>query len=1045
MEEVPPACRRDFFVSGPGCRDHAKRMPPCPLLRAPKPSRISFRMTTDEIARLNASLSGRYVIERAIGQGANAIVYLARDIRHDRRVAIKVLRPEIAELVGGVRFQREIEIVARLSHPHILPLFDSGVADKLFFYVTPFVEGESLREHLSRRGQLPLVDARRFGEQIASALDFAHRQGIVHRDVKPENVLIHDNRAIIADFGIATVIGDTARLTQAGMAVGTPAYMSPEQWAGDAVDLRADVYSLGCVVFEMLTGRGPHAAAAGENPGDTLRHVRPDVPADVQVAVARALAPRPENRQSSTAELGASLAITTETTKAARSRFPENARRWAAVMAGLILVSVAIWKASSGTRNGSLENPTVTTAGSPAGALAPAPHGGGSTAAQSLMTTDAQVMRRAQKIETALLPEMRRLADEGKWGEAFEVSLRLQGALAGDDAFETTRFVFADTVPIETVPSGATVYWKRYEDTTDQWTRLGTTPLVAVLPREPAISRLKLEKAGYRPVLDVERALFRRYIARRAISYALISNSDDVPGMAYFDSTRAFSLDILPGMQGISTANLRPFWLDSRETTNQEFQAFVDAGGYSRAEYWTEPFVEQGRTLSWDQAMRLFVDRTGRPGPATWQGGQFPAGQGSHPVSGVSWFEAMAYARYAGKALPTLYHWARAAAPFAAGSIISASNIGKVDGGTAPVGANRGVAAGGVTDIVGNVREWVYNAAPDGRYIVGGAFDDATFRAFEPGRRSPFDRSPANGFRLARFIGSPLPRAFAALSPGARDYRTELPVPDETLNGYMRLFDYDRTPLNVRLERSDSTAELIRELVSFDAAYGSERMAAWVYRPRKGRPPFQTVLFFPGSGAVVQENSDQMSTSIFDFLVRDGRIVVHPILKGTFERQIPGLRQSDPNETQAYLENVVAWVKDVRRTTDYLASRADVDTARLGYFGHSWGGRLASITLSVDSRFKAAALLVAGYNARRAKPEVDDFNYTSRVRIPVLMMNGRYDVITPNARVMFERLGTPAKDKHFFIADGGHYVPPPDMIRETLAWFDRYLGPVRRK
>jgi eukaryotic-like serine/threonine-protein kinase len=1003
-------------------------------------------MTTDGIAQLNRSLSGRYVTERAIGQGGNAVVYLAQDVRHNRRVAIKVLRPEIAELVGSVRFQREIEIVARLSHPHILPLFDSGAADNLLFYVTPFVEGESLRDLLSHNGRLPVADARRFGEQIASALDFAHREGIVHRDVKPENILIHQNRAVIADFGIATVIGDSARLTQVGLAVGTPAYMSPEQWAGEPVDLRADIYSLGCVVYEMLTGRAPSRtdAAAGHVQAK-LRELRPDVPPEIQVAVTRALADRPEDRQPSAAEVAESLALTGESRSTARTIFGRDARRWMAGMAGAAAVVLALWKATSDPgRRAPADAAVVTSAGAPAGAPIAATDSGPARV-QALIGTDSQVIRRAQKLETALLPEMRRLADEGKWADAYEVSLRLQNAFGGDAAFETTRFVFADTVPIQSSPAGATVYWKRYEDTTNHWTRLGTTPLVALLPREPAISQLKLEKGGYRPLIDVQRAVFRRYVDPRAITYTLVPASEDVPGMEYFDSTRAFSLDVVPGMQGVSTANLRPFWLDRYETTNEQFQTFVDAGGYTRPEYWTEPFVEQGRTLTWNQAMEMFVDRTSRPGPSTWQGGRFPAGQGSHPVAGVSWFEAMAYARYAGKGLPTLYHWTRAAAPFAAGSIISASNIGHLDGGTAPVGASRGVAGGGVMDMIGNVREWVHNAAVDGRYIVGGSFNDATYRAYEPARQSAFDRSPTNGFRLARFVGEPLPRAFAALTPVARDYRTEQPASDETLNGYMRLFDYDRTPLNARVERTDSTTELIRELVSFDAAYGSERMTAWVYRPRKGRPPFQTVLFFPGSGAVVQDHSDQMSTSIFDFLVRDGRIVVHPILKGTFERQVPGLRQSDPNETQAYLEHAVAWVKDVRRTMDYLASRADVDTSRLGYFGHSWGGRLASITLSVDSRFKAAALLVGGYNSRRAKPEVDDFNYTARVRIPVLMMNGRYDVITPNAQIMFERLGTPAKDKHLFIANGVHYVPPPDMIRETLAWFDRYLGPVRRK
>ena len=218
----------------------------------------------DFLARLRTALGDRYEILRLIGEGGMARVYLARDLRHERRVALKILRPEIGASLGAERFLREIRIVAGLHHPNILPLFDSGAARaagaELLWYVMPYVEGESLRSKLEREGRLPLDDALRIADDLAGALDYAHECGIVHRDVKPENVLLSDRHAFVADFGVARAV-DLAGVqgaTGTGVAMGTPAYMSPEQAAGAAdLDGRSDVYSLACVIYEMLAGAAP--------------------------------------------------------------------------------------------------------------------------------------------------------------------------------------------------------------------------------------------------------------------------------------------------------------------------------------------------------------------------------------------------------------------------------------------------------------------------------------------------------------------------------------------------------------------------------------------------------------------------------------------------------------------------------------------------------------------------------------------------------------------------------------------------------------------
>src|SRR5512141_1609877 len=222
---------------------------------------------TDVLGRLTAALADRYRVERELGAGGMATVYLAEDLRHGRKVAVKVLRPELAAVIGADRFLAEIRTTANLQHPHILPLHDSGQADSFLFYVMPFVEGESLRDRLVRETQLPIGDAVRIATEVASALDYAHRHGVIHRDIKPENILLHDGRALVADFGIALAASKAGgtRMTETGMSLGTPTYMSPEQAMGEReITGRSDVYALGAVLYEMLSGDPPFTGSTAQ-------------------------------------------------------------------------------------------------------------------------------------------------------------------------------------------------------------------------------------------------------------------------------------------------------------------------------------------------------------------------------------------------------------------------------------------------------------------------------------------------------------------------------------------------------------------------------------------------------------------------------------------------------------------------------------------------------------------------------------------------------------------------------------------------------------
>ncbi|MCI0436587.1 MAG: protein kinase [Gemmatimonadetes bacterium] len=290
---------------------------------------------TSTAERLASTLADRYHIERELGAGGMATVYLAHDLRHDRDVALKVLRPDVASAIGRERFVREIHLAARLNHPHILPLYDSGEADGFLFFVMPVMQGQTLRDRLRQEGRLPVEDSVRIATEVADAMDYAHRQDIVHRDIKPENILLHEGHALVADFGIGkalAVAGTTATFTQIGVTVGTPAYMSPEQAAGDAIDGRSDLFALGCVLYEMLTGEVAFAAPTVQAtiarrfvwspPPVTMS--RADVPAQVGEVVGRLLSREPAGRPASGADVVMALRTTRASSGAQAPAWPAD-------------------------------------------------------------------------------------------------------------------------------------------------------------------------------------------------------------------------------------------------------------------------------------------------------------------------------------------------------------------------------------------------------------------------------------------------------------------------------------------------------------------------------------------------------------------------------------------------------------------------------------------------------------------------------------------------------------------------------------------------
>jgi formylglycine-generating enzyme required for sulfatase activity/dienelactone hydrolase len=603
-----------------------------------------------------------------------------------------------------------------------------------------------------------------------------------------------------------------------------------------------------------------------------------------------------------------------------------------------------------------------------------------------------------------------------------------------------------DEVTIKTEPPGADVSLRPYRSDISAWESLGKTPLENVrVPKDGYVYRI--EQAGFTPMTLIDGCL----VTSKPGSICPVEWSLNLRPEG---SVPSEMVPVPGGETGLGwpvgqapSAELDDFLIDRHEVTNGDYRKFVEAGGYRKRDFWKEPFVKDGREIPWEEAVALLVDGTGRPGPSTWEVGSYPKGLEKHPVAGVSWYEAAAYAEFAGKSLPTAYHWTWASeAWFFTALIYSGSNF--QSDGTRPV-AEAGTLSGyGTTDMAGNVKEWCRNEGADGkRFILGGGFGEPTYMFLQADSQDPWERRPNYGFRCARLDAPPTETAAARIEATYPDFSRTEPVSDEVFDVYRGLYAYDETALNPRVEETETTESWTYEAVSFDAAYGGERVLAHVFLPRVASPPFQAVVFFPGAIALMEEKFIPSSIEgTIDFLVRSGRALVFPIYKGLYERRdgsAPG--KMPPGSIR---DHTILWSKDLGRTLDYLETRRDIDVTKLAYEGFSMGAHRAPIFLAIENRFRAAVLSAGGFMLRNDLPEAHAPHFAPQVTMPVLMLNGRYDDTFPleaSQLPLFHLLGTADGDKKHVVYEAGHGdFPRKEEIRETLDWLDKYLGPVRR-
>ena len=966
-----------------------------------------------------------YTVLEKLGGGGMGVVYKALDTHLDRHVALKLLPPELTrDDEARERFVLEAKAASALDHPNICTIYDiDETPDGQMFIAMGFYDGETLKQRIAK-GPLPIDEALNIAIQMAQGLAEAHAADIVHRDIKPANVMLTKNGLVkIVDFGIAKLLGVTGP-TQTGTTVGTVGYMSPEQLAGKETDQRTDVWSLGAVLYEMLTGRPPFTgdnqwavigAISGREP-DSLHALRSEIPREVETVVLRALKKQRRERYPSTKEF----------VEAVSPHRPQPNQ-----VAGGAGGPPSPWRA--------LMRPAI---GGPALAVVLL------VAAITWSVSDDEAVRQVAEVT---IPEIDRLIEEDRYADAFR--LAEEAERTAPEAAELLVDVWPRIsleATIETDPPGAEVRFRDYAAPDNSWQSLGPAPIVN--QRLPlGLFAWNIRMAGYEP-RTLGHPNPHPYLGNDSFAppqtISLDKEGNIPPGMVRVDARPIWVA--LNGFQGAGTFPGPTYWMDQYEVTNEKFKQFVDAGGYRRREFWKETFTRDGRVLLWEEAVDRFRDATERPGPATWQVGTYREGEGSFPVTGVSWYEAAAYAEFVGKALPRLHHWAWVAGTNNAAAITPLSNMSGQ--GLAPVGQHPGIGWFGAFDMAGNAREWVWNesGSEGDRYMLGGAWNEPDYTFGFPQALSPFDRSGTNGFRLALYSGGVPDDVFSRpIEFPTRDYTQETPVSEDVFQAYADFYSYDQTPLDEQTALVDEAAEHWRvEKATFNAAYEGERVTAFVFLPNNTQPPYQTVLYFPGSGALRTSASapvENLQVGVFGFLVMSGRAVVVPVYKGTYERQTT--RRTDWGDTTSeYRTLVIQQVNDARRTIDYLETRADIDLNRLGYYGFSWGGQMSSIVLALEERLKAAVLLVAGLWAARPASEVDPFNFAPRVTVPVLMLNGEDDFIFPPQtaqQALHNTLGSVEKRQITYA--GGHsllFERRNQVVRDALDFFEEQLGPV---
>jgi len=659
-------------------------------------------------------------------------------------------------------------------------------------------------------------------------------------------------------------------------------------------------------------------------------------------------------------------------------------------------------------------------------------------------------------INNFVIPDLKEKLDEDDYVGAWD-SLNLMNSLA--PFFYNSDSIDQDIslpVNLSVDEDGVDIFWKPYTAKKEyEWRFAGKTPLKEIrLPK--GVVHLKLEKEGFHTKHLVEANpsfTFKNHPIPPTfqLSEIQMNKLGSVPeNMIPIDGGR-----FIPALigEGVTDYNLSPYFIDKNEVSNKEFKQFVDDGGYEIFQYWKEmEFIKDGESLDWEQAKEFMIDSTGRLGPKDWELGSYKDGEGELPVTGISWYEAQAYARYKGNILPPMYHWAKAAFPITeiaapiSPVLLKKSNFSneKVN----PVGRS-GVGAYGTYDMAGNVSEWSWNIFGGRGLTLGGNYKDAAYSASSATPSPRFTRSELIGFRTARLLnprdlnpfGDPINR------PAPKPASFYKPFTDSEFNFYSKNFEVGKNELNTQVIYIDESHPVWdKERVQIDVGYGNEKMDILIFKPKNSNfEKVDSVILYPGANYYrTPPEIDEVNPGEYglDFIIKSGRALIWPAYKGSMNR-ISDMNISFPrtqDHMRSFRQLLSNWTVDTSRTIDFLENREEFNSENIYYIGMSYGGIYTTHVLLFEKRFKAAVLYVGG-TSTSIPPMSDGKNHFPRITLPVLMLNGRQDYLVPETapKAMIASIGTPEEDKNLIFYDSGHWpLPRNQMIKETLFWLDKY-------
>jgi serine/threonine protein kinase/formylglycine-generating enzyme required for sulfatase activity len=1037
-----------------------------------------------------------YRILQCLGAGGMGEVYLAEDTQLGRKVAIKLLpQKALSDEHAKKRLVREAQAAATLDHPNICSIYEVGYEHDQSFIVMQYIEGETLASKLHRR-PMELGETLDIAVQVADALAEAHSHGIIHRDIKPQNVMITARgQAKLMDFGLAKAIrqntlvesaAETASLfTEPGMIVGTIAYMSPEQVRGEQLDARSDIFSFGGVLYEIASGHQPFFSEAAattisailtREPPSLARYLR-EAPAELERIVGKALRKDKEDRYQTAKDLLIDLrSLRDELQFAARlerSAPPDVRTGEAAATSGAPPVAESAAQPAARTTHADEESPGERKTGSIA------------TALRKLGSRNTMLVAMAALVVVAAaswfywhstnvrwakeqVSRIEQLAQAQKYFEAYDLAVVAQKYLPDDPTITGLMPTISNTMSVTTEPAGAQVYLKRFSP--DESGKVPPRQLAGTTP----INNLRIARGQY--VLYLEKDGYAK--AEQTVSGAIIHvgslvvlppsirvqqkllASGEMPERMAFVPASDYRL---VGWARPTDARVRlnDYFIDKFEVSNQDYKEFINAGGYLKKQYWKYPFIKDGKTLSWEDAIKEFKDRTGLPGPRSWSSQNFPEGKADHPVTDVTWYEAAAFAAFKGKQLPTIFQWEKAArngnvSPLASympwgvfypGDTL-AYRANFENAGTLAVSSSEfGMSPFGAYNMAGNVSEWCLNETSQGFIAGGGAWGEPSYTFAKYGTLPGFYGSNKLGFRCALNASDAAADQSAMRIEIKEEIPQYAPSSEASFNNWLNYYRYDKTPLDPQIVEVQESGEWRREKITFNGSDG-ERAIAYLYLPKNFPGRLQVIHFVPPGD--VEGGLRPLPNGLEDLLgpvVKSGRAAFGVVLKGYQERLRPeGYAEPDPT-TVEYRDKIVNWITDLRRGLDYLETRNDIDASRIAFFGPSSGARVGLVLAAVENRYRSVCLMGAGLRKSYVQfiQGASPTGFASHIRAPKLMIHGRYDenlALKTEAEPLYKLLPEP---KRLVLYEGGH-IPPFEFFVTTFnGWLDETLGPVRRE